>query len=302
MRPTGKKSNTRHRSDLSAALYEHRFRPDSGSPGPAVGLARSLRSALLVGLLLLGHSPARALDFFTLWRQPNVPLQMTEGSWADYRTQVMAGGRRESDQVRISCLDRRYGTDDESWVIELLYLEELADGSLVPLPGQGTRLRVSRQLLNRTGQLMDFVLEIERWQDGKGQSISPAELMDDPLLAASLASEFIPEKIETTGQTTRVVQGRQLLCDQFTMSAVDSQSVHLPAGNMVQVSTWEITAAINGDVPFLGLAYATERVRAESTLDPPNKRMKMPPARIRVELMELVAFGNDAEPVLVPHN
>ena len=296
MRPTGKKSNTSQRP-------QRRFRPDSGNPGP-VGFNRSRTAGLvlLTALFLLGGSPARALDFFTLWRQPDIPLQIIEGSWADYRTQVMAGGRRESNQVRISCLDRNFGTDDESWLFELLYLEEKDDGSLVPLPGQGTRLRISRELLNGTGQLLDFVVEMEKWQDGVGVAISPEELKNDPLLAASLSSEFIPDRREVTGQTTRVIQGRQLLCDQFIMSAVDSQSVRLPAGNMVQVSTWEITAAINSDVPFLGLAFVTERVRSESRLDPPNKRMKMPPARIRVELMELVAFGTDAKPVLGTSN
>ena len=296
MRRTGKRSNTSRR-------HQRRWRPDLGFPGPAGFCAyRFAGRGLLAVLLLLIGSPVWALDFFTLWRQPNIPLQISEGSWADYRTQVMAGGRRETNQVRISCLDRRFGTDDESWLIELLYLEEKADGSLAPLPGQGTRLRVSRDLLKRTGQLMDSVLEIENWQDGKGEAISPAEVRNDPLLAASLSSEFVPDRMEVTGQTTRVVQGRQLLCDQFTMAAVDSQSARLPAGNMVQVSTWEITAAVNSDVPFLGLAFVTERVRSESRLDPPSKRMKMPPPRIRVESMELVAFGVDARPVLGTSN
>ncbi|MBU8870602.1 MAG: hypothetical protein KOO60_07050 [Gemmatimonadales bacterium] len=282
--------------------YQSFFRPDSGIPG-SVGFRFSrlfdrVSLLFLFLLLLLNGTQAHALDFFTLWRQPNIPLQITEGSWADYRTQVMKGGRRESNLVRISCLDRPFGTDDESWAIELLFLEEKKDGSLVPLPGQGTRLRISRELLNREGQLLDFVLEIDKWQDGIGKSISPEEIRDDPLLAAYFSSEFVPDQLVVTDQTTRVVQGRQLLCDQFTMAAVDSQSARLPAGEMIQVSSWEITAAVNSEVPFLGLAFVTERVRSESRLDPPNKRMNMPPPRIRVELMELVAFGIGAEPVL----
>ena len=152
MRPTGKRSN------ISGPL-QRRFRPDPEFPGPAgFTVPRSVHLALLVVLFFLNDSPAYALDFFTLWRQPNIPLRIVEGSWADYRTQVMAGGRRETNLVRISCLGRRFGSDDESWIIELLYLEEREDGSMVPLSGQGTRLRVSREILKRTGQLMDLVL------------------------------------------------------------------------------------------------------------------------------------------------
>lgn len=253
-----------------------------------------------MAVAILGGDSAQALDFFTLWRQPNIPLQMIEGSWADYRTQVMAGGRRETDQVRISCLGREFGSDDDSWILELLYLEETDDGSLEPVPGQGTRLRVSRDLLKRQGQLLDHVLEIHQWRDGKAERVSPQDVKNDPLMAASLSSDFAPDNLEISGQTTRVIQGRQLICDQFAMTAADSQTARLPAGEMVQVSTWEVTAAVSSEIPFLGLAYVTERVRSESRLDPPNKRMQMPPARIRVELMELVAFGTGAQPVLGP--
>ena len=72
----------------------------------------------------------------------------------------------------------------------------------------------------------------------------------------------------------------------------------LPAGEMRQISTVEISAAVNPEVPFLGLAYAAERVRAESTLNPPNNRFQAPPPRIRVEIMELVGYGTDAKPEL----
>jgi hypothetical protein len=296
MRPTGKRSNT-------SSPVLRGLRPDPSSAGPAGFYApRTMRLALLALLVVLGAGPAQALDFFTLWRQPNIPLQMIEGAWADYRTQVMAGGRRETDQVRISCLGRDFGSNDDSWIIELLYLEEKEDGSLVPVPGQGTRLRVSHDLLKRQGQLMDHVLEIHQWRDGRGERISPEDLKDDPLLAASLSSDFLPDDLEISGQTTRVIQGRQLLCDQFAMASADTQTARLPAGTMVQVSTWEVTAAVNSDVPFLGLAYVTERIQSESRLDPPNKRMQMPPARIRVELMELVAYGTGAVAVLAPAN
>ena len=67
MRPTGKRSNT----------------------SPLVGLTLVW---VTCGLVAPGAQPACALDVFTLWRQPELPLRMEEGAWADYRSQVMAGG------------------------------------------------------------------------------------------------------------------------------------------------------------------------------------------------------------------
>lgn len=266
-------------------------------PGP-VRFSTAL-PVLVAVCVLLSAATAGALDFFTLWRQPQIPLQIIEGAWADYGTQVMSGGRREANIIRIACLDRGAGTDDEAWVIELLYLDELEDGTLVPRAGQGTRLRISRAILKREGALLDHVLEIEQWTDGVPEKITPEQLQEDPLVAASLSAEFVPDRVEIGQQTTRVIQGHQLLCDQFTLAAADTQVARLPAGEVIQTSTWEVTAAVNSEVPFLGLAFVSERQRAESRLDPPNRRMKLPPPRVRVEKMELVAYGAGAKPVLV---
>lgn len=291
MRRTGKRSST---SAAKASLQ----RTGPVWPGPSrIVLPLALAAALLVQAPVAG-----ALDFFTLWRQPQIPLQITEGAWADYGTQVMSGGRRESDIVRIACLDRAAGTDDESWVFELLYLEEKPDGELVPLPGEGTRLRISRDILERRGALLDHVIEIESWSGGVPERITPDQLRDDPLIANSLSAEFIPERVESGAATTRVVAGHQLLCDQFVMTAADTQIARLPAGEVIQVSSWEVVAAVNAEVPFLGLAFVSERTSAESTMDPPNRRMQLPPARIRAEKMELVGYGTGAKPVLKAPN
>jgi hypothetical protein len=95
-----------------------------------------------------------------------------------------------------------------------------------------------------------------------------------------------------------VVQGREMLCEQFVLTSADTLAADLPAGRMIQVTTREIAAAVARDVPFLGLAYAAERSRSESRLDPPSRRFKAPPPQVRVEIMELVAFGTGARPVL----
>ncbi len=274
-----------------------RFSTGPTSSGPVA--IRGIFRFLAILCLLLPASTAGALDLFTLWRQPQIPLQMIEGAWADYSTQVMSGGRRESGIVRVVCLDRNGGTDDQAWMIELLYLDEMQDGTMVPQAGQGTRLRISRDLLKREGALLDYVLEIEQWRDGVPEKISPEQLQEDPLIAASLSDEFVPDRVDIGTPTTRVVQGHQLLCDQFTLAAADTQVARLPAGEVIQTSTWEVVAAVNSEIPFLGLAFVSERQHAESRLDPPQRRMKLPPPRIRVEKMELVAYGSGAQPVLL---
>lgn len=293
MRPTGRRSST------DAVGCQRRPAPFTTGPVASIRLL-AVCVALVVVLLGCAVAPAQALDFFTLWKRPEIPLNMVEGAWAEYRTQSMSGGRRESGAVRIACLDRGQGSDDESFVVELLPLREISPGVCEPLEGQGTRLRLSRDILGRRGQLLDHVLEIRRWTDGVEEVVPVDEVREDPLLSSSLEAEFVPQRIERADPTTRVIGGRQWLCDQFTMSAADTQSARLPAGNMVQVSEWEISAAVNEAIPFLGLAFVTERVRAESHLDPPNRRMSLPPARVRVELMELVGFGMGAEAVLIP--
>ncbi|MEN8005972.1 MAG: hypothetical protein ABFS42_03115 [Candidatus Krumholzibacteriota bacterium] len=254
------------------------------------------------GMISSGVRPVRALDVFTLWRQRELPLRMTEGAWVDYRTQVMAGGRRDEGLTRIVCLDREGGSDDETLLVELLPLDELPDGSLVPVPGEGARLRLSRTLLAREGHLLDAVVSAEKWLDGIPEKISREQLRNDPLVSASLDTEFTPDHTERKDPTTRVIAGTQYLCDQLIMTAADTQSADLPAGRMIQTTTREITAAIHEEIPFLGLAFAAERVRSESRLDPPSRKFSAPAPQVRVEVMELLGFGYQAKPVLGPRH
>lgn len=262
----------------------------------AAGAARAV--ALAVLLVTSGVRPVRALDVFTLWRQPNVPLRLTEGDWADYRFQVTAGGKQEQSLTRVACLDRAAGTDDQAWVIEVLPLSEEPGGRLVPVPGEGLRLRLSRKVLTRSGNLLDHVLGARQWAGGRVTEMSATQLREDPLVADSFSEDFLAAVVTAGQPTTRVVGGAQYLCDQSVMAAADTQTVSLPAGNLRQVTTRELTAATNPDLPFLGLAFATERVRAESSLDRQGGRLRPPPARVRVEIMELVAHGRGARPVL----
>lgn len=271
-----------------------------------IGTRSNIRSVLgftllwvACGMISSGVRPVRALDVFTLWRQPEIPLRMTEGAWADYRTQIMIGGRRDEGLTRIICLDRAGGSDDETWLVELLPLKELDDGSFEPIPGEGARLRLSRTLLERSGHLLDAVVEVEKWRQGVPEKISEDQLRNDPLVSASLDTEFTPNRTEVKDPTTRVIAGAQYLCDQFVMSAADTQIAQLPAGQMIQLTSHEITAAIHEEIPFLGLAFAAERIRSESTLNPPSRKFSPPPPQVRVEVMELLDFGYHAKPELV---
>ena len=260
---------------------------------------RTTPAALVCAVVLAAAAPAaRALDIFTLWRQPEAPLRLEAGAWADYRTQVMAGGRRETGISRIACLGRESTADDAAFILELVPLIETREGAREPVVGEGVRLRVDAGILERRGALLDHVLEARHWQDGTWTPYDREDLRRDPLLASSLEHDFVAGEVRREPSTTRVVQGREFLCAQFTLVAADTQSAELPAGRMIQVTAREVTAAVNRDIPFLGLAYVAERVRAESRLDPPSPRFKAPPPQVRVEVMELVAYGTGATPLL----
>ncbi len=238
--------------------------------------------------------PAHALDLFTLWQQQEVPLDLTPGSRVDYRHQVMSGGRRKTDLTRIACLPAPAGAPDGALVFEILPLTETDDGSVHPVPGQGVWLLVSGDIASRHGDLIDRVREAWQWEDGRSRPLSLDEMRQDPLAAGILHSGFVADEVRKGDPTTRIISGRQFLCDQLVLSARDTQSVNLPAGRMTQVTSHEVTAAFNPELPLLGLAYATERTSAESKFDAPNPRINAPPARIRVEVMEMIDFSRDA--------
>jgi hypothetical protein len=198
----------------------------------------------------------------------------------------------------VACLDRSGGTDDQAWIVEILPLNEETDGRLVPVPGEGLQLRLSRRLLSRGGSLLDHVLEARQWAGGRVTEMSADQLRQDPLLADSFNEEFTAATVTPGTPTTRVIGGVQYLCDQTVMAAADTQVASLPAGRLSQVTTRELAVATHAGLPFLGLAYASERVRSDSSIEPAGGRLRPPPARVRVEIMELVAHGKGARPAL----
>jgi len=242
--------------------------------------------------------PARALDLFTLWRQSELPLDLAPGTWADYRSQVMTGGRSETGLTRVACLAAPRGEPDGSRVFEIVPLQEDEQGNLGPVPGSGVWLLVSADIARREGDLLDLVQEAWQWEDGRARKLSLDSMREDPLAAGFLQRGFEADSVEHKGPATRIIAGRQFLCRQLVLSARDTQSVDLPAGRMTQWTLHEITVAFDAGLPLLGVAYAAERISSRSTFDPPHPRLRPPPPRIRVEVMELVDFGCDATSLL----
>lgn len=237
--------------------------------------------------------PAGALDVLTLWRQPELPLRLRAGAWAEYRQGTMAGGPQDEDLVRIQVVG---GSEAAGWTVEVLPLDE-SSGRRVPVPGEGVAIDLLPAFSRRQGRMVDVVAKVTRWQKGKARQMPAEEWRDDPLVASSL-EEFTLDRVREAGATVRVVAGQSLQARQLILAAADTQRVRLPRGDMLQTVEREISVALADPVPFLGIAYASERVVAKSVLDPPSDRFKAPPPEVRVQTLELLAFGADAVPLL----
>ena len=162
------------------------------------------------------------------------------------------------------------------------------------LDGSGPDLELLLRRIIREEAGLTPVVPADKWRDGEVVPLSQEELREDPLIASSLEDAFLALSVEEQEPTTRVIEGRELLCRQLVMATADTSVADLPAGRMIQETVREISVAVHDEVPFLGLAYVAERVRAESRLDPPSRRFRPPVPQVRVEIMELVAFGRNA--------
>ncbi len=220
------------------------------------------------------------------------------GAWADYQTVRLEGGQRTEDVTRVQCVGRAGGPEG-AWQLELLPLQEQGSGR-APVPGEGWALDLSPRLARREGELSALVERVVKWHAGTAMPLAPAEWREDPLVASSLRTDFRPQRVSASGTTTRVVDARDLLCDQLVMSAADTLRVALPRGTMEQVTTREISAATSAAVPFLGLAFVAERTVSAGRIDPPSPDRRLPPPTVRVETMELLGFGGGARRALAP--
>jgi hypothetical protein len=260
-----------------------------------------LVSAAILSVWLGAAGTVFALDIFTLWRQPVVPLHMIQGAWVDYRVVSQEAGRRSEDLVRIQCVGQAGGVTGRTWLVEMLPLEEREDGRLEPLLGEGLILEFSERLLRRSSKLTAVINRVVRWQGGQARELPAREWREDPLVATSMEAEFEPQTTELIGTSIRVVAGREFRCDQYLLAASDTQRVTLPRGVLEQIASRQITAAVNSSIPFLGLAFAAERTNSESRLSPPRAGFTPPAPIQRVETMELVGVGKGARPTLREH-
>jgi hypothetical protein len=250
---------------------------------------------LLLLAAVLFAPPARALDLFTLWQRPELPFSLRSGDWADYRVVRLAEGRRTEEAVRIQCLGRAGDGPAADWIFELLPVAKKEDdGALEPLAGEGLKLRFAPEIAERSAPLVDLVVTVVEWRDGVATELPPAQWRDEPLIATSLEHDFNPGPATDQGYTVRIVQERELRCRQLYWAEVDSQRAALPAGELIQSTEREVTAAVHADVPLLGIVFAAERSRAESRLEPPSRRLPPPPPEVQVQTLELVGFGSGA--------
>lgn len=258
--------------------------------------SRTDHLVLVAGILLVAAG-AGALDFFTLWQRPELPLDLDAGAWADYRRQALTAGRRTDDLLRVQCL----GRDQEGhWVLEVLPLAEVAADSLVVVAGEGLRLHLDDRFMSRQGSLTEVVRDVYLWRDGQVTRLDEQSWRRDPLVTASFSGDFEPDTVVERPATVRVIGHWELECRQFEFAAADTQRADLPLGTMVQVSAQEVAAAVHPEIPLLGLAYATERLSASSQLEPPSDRLPPPPPQLQVEILECVGFGRGASPSLGP--
>lgn len=250
---------------------------------------------LLVAALLMAATSVGALDLFTLWQRQELPLTLEAGIRVDYRRQSVSSGRRVDDLVRVQCVGR---DDRGNWQLEVLPLVEVAPESLLVVPGEGLLLSLTPEALRRHSRLTDAVAEVHLWRDGQVTRLAEDEWRRDPLVTASFSGDFEPDSVTEQPSTVRVIGPHELMCRQLEFAAADTQRATLPAGVMVQVSSQEVAAAVHPGIPLLGLAFVTERVRAESHLDPPSDRFAPPPPQLRVEILECLGFGHDARRML----
>lgn len=230
---------------------------------------------------------------FTLWSRPEVPIRLTVGHWVEYRTQELAAGRRTDGLVRIQCVAR----DDRGWTVEMIPLLEDEQGRFTPEPGRGWRLVLDSGVLDREGELADHVREVVQWERGSPRLLDPGRWREDPLVQASLRGEFVPDEVRDLDPTVRVVSGVELTCSQLEMSSADTTVIAMPRGELRQVHSRVVTAAVNPEAPFLGIVFAAEREETRSSIVPAGRR-RAPPPEVKVEIMELVGYGDDARPML----
>lgn len=270
-----------------------------GGAAGAPGGARPIGPALLMALWLAFSLPAGAacaLDLFTLWQRPELPLNLAAGHWADYRRLALADGRRTDDLLRIQCLER---DEEGGWILEVVPLVETAPDVFTVVPGEGLRLHLTEAVARRRDGILQVVREVHLWRDGAAQLLDRGRWRQDPLVTASFSGDFRPDLVRESPPTVRVIGGRELECRQLEFAAADTQQAVLPQGRLIQATSQEVSAAVHQDIPLLGLAYVSERLRSESWLDPPSRR-RLPPPQVRIEILECIAFGSGASALLDP--
>ena len=220
--------------------------------------------------------PVRALDVFTLWRQPEIPLQHGRGRLG--RLPHPGHGRRPAragpDRASPAWTGRR--TDDGSWLLEMLPLDEDATAACTPLPGEGVRLRLSRDLLSREGTLAGRRrAKPIQWRDGQADRISPGgAARRSP--GGGLPARGIPSRpVAEAGPHHPRDRQRHPVPVRPVRDGGRRHPARRPAGRPDDPGhdPGDHRGGPSPSCPSWAWPIVTERIRAESRLDPPSRRI-----------------------------
>jgi hypothetical protein len=248
------------------------------------------QSLIIMALLFLMLTPVYGLDLFTLWQQSEVPLTMESGARLDFRTMKVEQGRRSHGAVRIQCV----GHSSDGWIIEIIPMEAGKSSLIIPKPVQAWQFVLNEDFLNREKDLSSLVSSVVMLDGTQQTVVAEKEWKSNPLVQTSFSSEFVPDRIELHKQSSRIVSGKTLMCEQLVLSADTVNSIELPRGAMEQTCSRIVTASVNKEIPLLGVAYVVEKLEIRSRFVSEKNKIKSPPPENIIETMELVDYGLDA--------
>ena len=245
---------------------------------------------ITLALLLLLLSPAYGLDLFTLWQQPEIPLDMQVGARLDFRTMKVESGRRTHGAVRIQCVRHT----PEGWVIEIIPMTSEDNSLVVPELVQAWQFVLDDGFSKREKTMSSLVSSVVKLDGTNKTPVSDKEWKSNPLIKSAFTDGFVPGNVEEHQQASRIISGVTLMCDQLVLTANTTNSIELPNGTMEQSSNRVVTVSVHKDIPLLGIAYAVEKLEIKSKFISGKGSRKSPPAEVSIETMELVDYGLDA--------
>ncbi|MCP4145050.1 MAG: hypothetical protein GY752_07165 [bacterium] len=248
------------------------------------------QSVITLALLFLLLSPAYGLDLFTLWQQPEIPLDMQVGARLDFRTMKVESGRRSHGAVRVQCVRH----SSEGWVIEIIPMISENNSLVVPELVEAWQFVLDDDFSKREKELSSLVSSVVKLDGTIKSPVNDKEWKSNPLIKSAFTDGFVPGNVEEHQQASRIISEETLMCDQLVLTANTINSIELPNGTLEQSSNRVVTVSVHKDIPLLGIAYAVEKLEIKSKFISGKGSRKSPPTEVSIETMELVDYGLDA--------